>query len=216
MTRIFLVRHGQSTANAGAVTMEHSAIPLSPMGVLQATALAAALDVAAGEIRSSAFVRARETARPFAAKLNSSVAVHPLLNEFSSLDERLIAGMTLDERRPITEAYWATADPDMRQGQRAETFREFYDRVSEFMLMMNSLPDSTVLFGHGIWFSLLIWRLMGFAAIDSDAMKAFRRFQTTLPMPNCAVYELSSANRGRWAVFYEATRPQLSDLQCAP
>ena len=58
----------------------------------------------------------------------------------------------------------------------------------------------TVLFGHGIWFAMLIWRLLGFSSTSSDAMTAFRRFQTSLPMPNCAVYELSSTEGNRWAI----------------
>lgn len=200
MKTVYLIRHAQSIANAGGVTMPHSEIPLSGVGVIQAEALAATLDVEAGQVRASAFARALETARPFAAKVNTQVTIDPLLNEFSCLDEASIAGMTLDQRRPITDAYWATADPDLRQGPRAETFREFHDRVSAFMRAMPDLPHAAVVFGHGIWFGMLIWRLLGFASLDPEAMKAFRRFQTALPMPNCAVYELTSQEGSRWSV----------------
>jgi broad specificity phosphatase PhoE len=34
------VRHGESVANAGGVTMEHALIPLSPLGVAQAVRIA--------------------------------------------------------------------------------------------------------------------------------------------------------------------------------
>jgi broad specificity phosphatase PhoE len=34
MTRITFVRHGQSVANAGGVTMEHALIPPSPLGAV--------------------------------------------------------------------------------------------------------------------------------------------------------------------------------------
>ncbi len=40
MTRIYCIRYGQSISNAGGLTMEHAAIPLSLLGVAQAAALA--------------------------------------------------------------------------------------------------------------------------------------------------------------------------------
>ena len=39
MTTIYCVRHGQSASNAGGLTMEHAANPLSPLGLIQAAAL---------------------------------------------------------------------------------------------------------------------------------------------------------------------------------
>ena len=45
MTRIYFVRHGESVANAGGVTMEHAIIPLSPLGVAQAATVAEILDI---------------------------------------------------------------------------------------------------------------------------------------------------------------------------
>ncbi|MDQ2734374.1 MAG: hypothetical protein M3Y55_05145, partial [Pseudomonadota bacterium] len=56
----------------------------------------------------------------------------------------------------------------------------------------------TVLFGHGIWFGLLSWKLLGFRADDSGGMKAFRRFQSGLPMPNCAVYTVEQLSPRKW------------------
>ena len=51
------------------------------------------------------------------------------------------------------------------------------------------------LFGHGIWFALLCWKLRGFSAADATGMREFRRFQRALPMPNCAL---------RWAASRRA------------
>ena len=63
---------------------------------------------------------------------------------------------------------------------------------------MSNLPQDTVLFGHGIWFALLCWKLWGFKADDTTVMSEFRRFQRALPMPNCAVYGLEQAEKGQW------------------
>lgn len=57
------------------------------------------------------------------------------------------------------------------------------------------LQANTGLFGHGSWFGLLVWKLLGFRAEGAAGMQAFRRFQRGMPMPNCAVYACSSRRR---------------------
>ena len=198
MTRIYFVRHGESIANAGGVTMEHALIPLSPLGYAQADAVATLLDVQPSRVFVSEYLRARETARPFCNKVHRVPEVHPLLHEFSALGPAMIEGMTGEQRRPIANDYWQTADPTMQMGQGAETFLAFNARVTAFLDELAHLPDQCVLFGHGIWFGLLCWKLLGFSADDSQGMKAFRRFQSNLPMPNCAVYILEDAGATKW------------------
>ena len=107
-TTLYFVRHGQSVANAGGVTMEHAIIPLSPLGMVQAA------------------------------------------------------------------------------------------RVAEFTAELPDLPGESVIFGHGIWFGMLCWKLRELGADDSHDMKAFRRFQAAMRMPNCAVYTLTGSPTGRW------------------
>lgn len=199
MARIYFIRHGESVANAGGVTMAHAIIPLSPLGVAQAATVADILDVEPSKVLVSKYLRARDTAQPFCDKVGCPADVHPLLHEFSALDAATLEGMTGAQRRPIADAYWKTADPGVRMGPQADTFLEFNVRVAEFMAELPRLPDQCVLFGHGIWFGLLCWKLLGFSADDSQGMKAFRRFQTGLPMPNGAVYVLEGSRTRRWS-----------------
>ena len=195
---IYFVRHGESTANAGGVTMPHPEIPLSDLGRRQAASVAELLDVKPALVLSSTYVRAIETARPFSEKTGCQITPHPLLHEFSALDAALIAGMVTAQRRPMTDAFWSQADPDLRHGPGSETFGEFSARVAGFAGEMPQLPQDTVLFGHGIWFALLCWKLWGFTGDDATMMREFRRFQRALPMPNCAVYGLEQVGRGQW------------------
>lgn len=216
MKTLTFIRHGESIANAGGVTMAHDAIPLSELGKAQAQALAAVLDLQPSRIVVSEFLRTHQTALPFCNKVSMQPVIHPALNEFSCLDPALIQGMVGAQRRPIAEAYWQTADPDQRMGEQADTFHEFEQRVAAFIPELDSLPDKTVLFGHGIWFALLTWKLLGFNAQYHQGMKAFRRFRSGFPMPNTAVYRLESFTPGRWRVQAdEATMSKASEAMPA-
>lgn len=200
MKILTFIRHGESIANAGGVTMAHDAIPLSELGKAQAQALAAVLDLQPSKIVVSEFLRTHHTALPFCDKVSMQPVIHAGLNEFSCLDPDLIQGMVGAQGRPMAEAYWQAADPERRMGEQADTFHEFEQRVMAFMPELDSLPDKTVLFGHGIWFALLTWKLLGFNAREHQGMKAFRRFRSGFPMPNTAVYRLESFAPGRWRV----------------
>jgi alpha-ribazole phosphatase len=200
MSRLTFVRHGQSIANAGGVTMEHALIPLSPLGAAQAACVADLLPAEPSRVLVSPYVRARDTARPYCLRVGWEAEVDPLLQEFSVIDPALLEGMTGVERRPIADAYWHAADPAVRMGVNADTFQEFDARVSTFMYGLGELPDKSILFGHGIWFALLWWKLRGFRVEDSDGMRAFTDFRRQLPMPNCAVYVLDAFPQGQWSM----------------
>jgi alpha-ribazole phosphatase len=204
--RITLVRHGQSLSNAGGVTMAHDAIPLTPLGQLQANKLAGLLPQNPSGVLASAFARARQTATPYCERLGLAAQVHPLAHEFSAIDPALLEGMTGAERRPVADAYWREADPGKRMGAAAETFHEFEARVEAFMTgSLPELTDGTILFGHGLWIGLLCWKLLGFKRRDSLGMKNFRRFILGLPMPNCAVYCLVEAGKAEWKIQADET-----------
>ncbi|MDO9354480.1 MAG: histidine phosphatase family protein, partial [Solirubrobacteraceae bacterium] len=160
---ITFVRHGQSLANAGGVTMAHDAIPLTELGHRQAAALADVLDLRPARIWVSAYGRTAETAAPFCAKVGLRAEIHPALHEFSAIDPALLEGMTGEQRRPIADAYWREGDPAQRMGPQAETFAEFDARVGDFIDRLDELDDGTLLFGHGQWFGLVVWKLLGFS-----------------------------------------------------
>ena len=82
MSRIYCVRHGQSVSNAGGVTMEHAAIPLSPLGHAQAAALAGLLEANPSRILTSSYLRAVDTAVPLCIRLQRQAVVHPSSTSF--------------------------------------------------------------------------------------------------------------------------------------
>jgi alpha-ribazole phosphatase len=196
---ILLVRHGQSQANAGGVTLENPLVPLTPLGELQARALAPWLPQAAAAIWSSPFKRALDTAKPYCERLGANAATHEDLREFEVIDTVQMRDSPFAERNAAVMRFWQTAEPDLRTGPAAESFREFHQRITRVRTrFLPSLPDGTVIFGHGMWMALLLWQLWGFEQLDPAAMIQFRRFQLGFPMPNAALYALTHTSLGNW------------------
>jgi broad specificity phosphatase PhoE len=199
--RIYLVRHGQSQANAGGVTLDNSGVPLTPLGELQARTIAALLPPTTQTIWSSPFKRTLDTAAPYCARIGRNAATHDDLREFETVDTVQLRGSTFEEREAVVVAYWMRSDPDHRAGPAAETFREFHERVLRARLeFLPALADGTVIFGHGMWMALLLWQIWGFAAVDRIGMSQFRRFQLGVPTPNAGVYRLSRLTPDQWLV----------------
>ena len=210
---VYLIRHGQSQANAGGITLENSVVPLTELGELQAQALAPLLPAAAG-IWSSPFKRALDTAAPYCARLGQTAAVHDDLREFETIDTVQLRGSSCAEREAVVARYWLKSDPDHRSGPAAETFREFHDRVERARTrFLPSLPDGTLIFGHGMWMALLFWQMWGFETVDHVGMALFRRFQLGFPTPNTVVYGVTQVASGKWKVTVdEATMRAIGSI----
>ncbi|MEN5289968.1 histidine phosphatase family protein [Stenotrophomonas lactitubi] len=195
------MRHGESRSNAGGVTMPHAEIPLTDKGRTEAAELVNLLPVRPGKILSSPFLRAVDTAQPYAERVGARVELEPLLCELNMIDPALISGLNHSQRRPITENFWHEADPQMQLGENAESFEYFSGRVRTFRAAtLTSLPHNTVCFGHGIWIGMLAWQLLGFSCETSYDMRLFRRFQTGFPLPNGVIYVARELKPGDWAL----------------
>jgi broad specificity phosphatase PhoE len=200
-TTVYLIRHGQSQANVGGITLANPVVPLTELGQLQAQALAPLLPASPATIWASPFRRALDTAAPYCARMGRSAATHDDLREFETVDTAQMSGSSSTEREAVVARYWIKSDPEQRTGPAAETFREFYDRVARARSQfLPSLPDGTIIFGHGMWMALLFWQIWGFEKIDHIGMSLFRRFQLGFPTPNTSVYRLTHAAAGRWDV----------------
>jgi alpha-ribazole phosphatase len=198
---IYLIRHGQSQANVGGITLENPLVPLTELGHLQARTVAALLPAAAPSICSSPFKRALDTASPYCGRVGLTPITHDDLREFEVVDTLKLRGAPGAERTAILTRFWLTAEPDLRTGAGAETFREFHDRVTRVRTqLLPALPDGTVIFGHGMWMALLFWQLWGFEKLDHTSMIQFRSYQLGFPTPNAVVYGLTHLAPGTWHI----------------
>jgi len=119
MSRLFLIRHGETEGNALRI-VQHPHIPLSPRGVVQAERLAERL---AGEsiasIVTSDYARAMATAERLQRATGAPLIVEPLLRERNFGDLR---------GRPYAELGFDMFEPDYAPPN-GETWTVFHERV---------------------------------------------------------------------------------------
>jgi probable phosphoglycerate mutase len=198
--RLILVRHGATAWNAEGRYTTRSDIPLSPDGLAQARATAAAL---AGEGIDRAFcsplARARETGRIVVeAQLHGrpEMVVDERLTE---IDAGPFEGLTPDEidAGPLREAYalWrADRDPVTPPG--AETLTAARDRAAAFFADVGALPGTTLAATHGS-----LTRVLVAAVVLAADPAAHRRLWL---------------ENGHWAVVEHGERPRLVAFNAGP
>lgn len=155
ITKIILIRHGETAWNAERRLQGHIDIALNAEGVRQADALGAALAGAAFDaIYASDLQRAHQTAQAVAVLHGLPVLAEAGLRErcFGAFEGLLYADIA--QRFPREFAAWQARQVDamMPAGVReAETFRQFYQRcISAIIAIARRHPGQTLaLVAHG-------------------------------------------------------------------
>jgi 2,3-bisphosphoglycerate-dependent phosphoglycerate mutase len=133
MSRLFLIRHGETDGNALRI-VQHPHIPLSPRGVVQAERLARRL---AGEgiarIVSSDYARALTTAEHLQRATGAPLKVEPLLRERNFGDLR---------GRPYSELGFDMFEPDYAPPN-GETWPAFHERVDRAWARVQEMAAAT-------------------------------------------------------------------------
>lgn len=155
MTKILLIRHGETAWNAVRRLQGHIDIALNDEGERQAQALARALaDEPLAAIVSSDLGRAVETARAVSAYHRHVVQQDPQLREraYGVFEGMLYAD--IERAYPADFAAWQSRDADamMPHGERlAESFRQFYRRCIDGIAAWGArYPGKTIaIVAHG-------------------------------------------------------------------
>ncbi len=191
--RFFLIRHGESEANAGLPTPSPSAIRLTEKGRGQAASLAERLDIVPALIIVSSYLRTRQTAEQFMQKHpGTPVEVWPV-HEFTYLDIGRHANTTEAERRQFVEAYWNRNDPHGNEGGGAESFAEFIHRVETLIARLRGQESGpVVVFTHGYFIHGVEMRFANpYRLVDEEMMKSFHETWPENAPGHCEVRELS-------------------------
>lgn len=183
MTRLLLVRHGQTTSNMEGRVQGHSESPLTELGVRQARSTAEAL-VGRGiqRVYSSDLGRAAQTARIIGERIGLEPELDPRLREvcFGELEGRTWG--ELDAHFSAAEAGgqgdWFTHVPP---GHGGESRQQMQRRAVETMeVLCRRHPDETLLVvSHGGFIGFFMrW------VLQVQAKERYAGFRT----PNCAIH----------------------------
>jgi probable phosphoglycerate mutase len=178
VTRVKLVRHGQSLTNAGGKAADHISNPLTDLGHQEARGFAERLPCNPTLFVVSPFLRAQQTAEPLRQRFpNVSVEEWPI-QEFTFLDPSRHRNTSEEDRHPHVLAYWQRRDHAFIDGPGAESFTQFFDRAREAIrrLMSADPGGCVVLFTHGYFMQAFRLVLLFPNATDAELMANFQRF----------------------------------------
>lgn len=133
VTRLYLIRHGQSAGNAEGRFGGHSATPLSKLGKQQAEMTAQALaKERITAIYSSDLYRAVQTAEPLARALNLKINA---TNTFRERHVGVLEGLTFDEaKKEFPEDYYALVNRELAHViTRGESYHQLLDRTTSVL-----------------------------------------------------------------------------------
>lgn len=176
-TRIILIRHGQSEANAGGLTANDNVIALTSLGRQQASRFAENFPHIPSRFILSPYLRARQTAEPMLQRFPAVRVEDWPIQEFHYLDLDGSA-LTDRQRQPHVLSYWERCDPAYVDGPRSESFSAFISRARGTIqrLSTENLSGCHVLFTHGFWMQAFRLSLLFPDATDLELMSNFRRF----------------------------------------
>lgn len=192
---VYLIRHGESTGNTGAVTEFVATIPLTKTGEKQSAFTADfALDQKPDLIVMSPFSRSQATAIPLIQKFPHTPQEIWPIQEFTYLSGNKYYQSTMAERKKDRDAYWSEADPYFVDGPGAESFSNFFDhRVPEFLekIRLVRTEPLTYVFTHGQFMRGVILKIL-FPALTAtkETMSFFPIYSAAVPIPNCAIITL--------------------------
>jgi broad specificity phosphatase PhoE/HPt (histidine-containing phosphotransfer) domain-containing protein len=192
--KVWLIRHGESAANAGLPTENHADIVLTARGIEQAREAAGRVDRQPDLIVTSRYLRARDSAIPIRTRWPAApVEIWPI-EEFTYLSPERCRNTTPEIRRPWAAAYWERADPHYVDGPGAESFAQFMQRLHGFRArLLQHTGGFVVCVGHGQFFRACLWADPHYA-VSPQAMRDWRAAEVARPMRNGEIIEWTLTN----------------------
>ncbi len=149
--RAILIRHGQSTGNAGMPCHDLALLELTDLGWRQSREVAASWTEAPDLIVTSPYLRPQQTAAATIERFpNVWIEVWPI-QEFTYLQPSRWNGTLSSERMPYLERYWSQADPEFSDGEGAESFSTLLHQARAVLGRLEALPAMSLVyvFSHG-------------------------------------------------------------------
>jgi len=189
-TKVFLVRHAESAAQAGGWA-RNDVVPLTEGGFKQARDLVRKIPSPPGLIVMSSFLRTQQTAQPLRDQFPGVPAEIWDVHEFVPISPGKEAGLSTQERKPYRRAYWERMDPDYCDGSGAESFSGFRRRIEDALGRARRSPVGPVyIFTHSRVFRLLQLAGQNPGVDDKVLMEKFRKESDDVWIGNCEIFEI--------------------------
>lgn len=192
--KIYLVRHGQSDANAGgAAVTDFSEIPLTEKGKEQARNFAETFDMKPELILCSPFLRTKQTSQPFRDKYaDVPFEIEPNVREFAYICPEYALGKTIQQRRQRVVEYWNRLDPSFHDSESVECFSQFVARGKAFIQSVHQKKENCiVVFTHSLYMVLIEIILQFPNNSDLELMKKFVEAKDKRFIENCSFIQIS-------------------------
>lgn len=173
---IWLIRHGESEANAGFATANPAEIKLTKEGEKQAKAITEQFPRPPALIITSSYVRTKQTAEPTLRRYPQVPCEVWPVEEFTYLASVHGEKSTVQERKPLVNDFWNRHDPRYRDGERGESFAHFIGRVHRVIKQLQHRPeDFIVVFSHEQFIQALCLLLPDYNKPISQSTPPFNR-----------------------------------------
>lgn len=187
---LWLVRHGETVTNTGVWSPQPNETHLTLNGKEQAKNAAAQVIEQPDLFVVSPFIRAKETMQLFINQWpGTPLSILPI-QEFIYLSPSRLATLNPADRKQQIQAYWLRNDPYYCDGDDAESFAVFLQRILSFYQQIIQYHGYAVVVGHGQFFKAFQLGLThGFIA-SSGWMRLFREQEVIKPIKNGEIIEL--------------------------
>ena len=117
------------------------------------------------------------------------------MHELTFLAPGRYVGTTEDTRREPARQFWERCDPDFCDGEGAETFRHFCERVDASVQALRERTEQRIaVFCHAYVIKAILWRqLHPEADFTAEYMREYFAFHLNCVVPNVMVYPFESA-----------------------
>ncbi|MBF2049383.1 MAG: histidine phosphatase family protein [Leptolyngbya sp. IPPAS B-1204] len=203
MINVWFIRHGESEANAGLPTTNPATTPLTERGHHQAQQVALAFAQAPSLIVTSPYRRTQQTAQPTRERFPDAAHLEWQVQEFTYLAPKRYQNTTVDERRPISDAYWQQGNPLYVDGEGAESFADLMQRVQDVQAKLRQLatagPKFVVVFSHGRFMRAVLWAILTHSTeVSAKRMRQFYGFIGSFSVPNGSILKLHLHDSEIW------------------
>lgn len=188
--KIWLIRHGESSANAGLWTVNPAEVELTALGRTQAAQIARHITQSPYLLVVSPLLRAQQTAEFILNRWPETETQIWPVQEWIYLSPSRLKNLSPEARKAAIHAYWENSDPLYCDGEDAESFDSFLKRVFQCLEDLHKQQGFIVLVGHGQFIKACQLASTQGLEATAEQMRLFRQSELNAPVKNGEICQI--------------------------